>query len=167
MESTLLERSLERNPRSRSSKIEPGLTTQDNGKPHVHQVIEEFWQCIVLSQADEIELIYKGESVTFFCPDRKIVVSAVENHFGLKRVLFDKKCHPTDVEGLTYKRFGENVKSLTVTGEPAGVLSCPIHHGYILHLHTGIHHFIWEYDFWHLFLQVMADSHHASLNLKE
>ena len=74
----------------------------------------------MISQADEIELIYKGEYVTFDCPDRRIVVGAVEKQFGLKNVLFDKKCYPTDATGLTYKRFGEDVKSLTVTGEPAG-----------------------------------------------
>ena len=99
----------------------------------MHQGCKGFWQCIVISQADEIELIYKGEYVTFDCPERRIVVRAVENHFGLNNVLFDKKCYPTDAAGLTYKRFGEDVKSLTVTGEPAGVLSCSIHHGYILH----------------------------------
>ena len=76
------------------------------------------------SQADEIALIYKGEYVTFHCPERRIVVSAVEDRFGLKNVLFDNTCYPTDASRLTYKRFGEEVKSLTVTGEPAGVLYC-------------------------------------------
>ena len=84
----------------------------------------------MISQEEEIELIYKGKAVIFDCPGRRIVVRAVENHFGLKNVLFDDKCYPTDVNGLTFRTFGADVKSLRVTGElalPAGVLSCPIH----------------------------------------
>ena len=81
----------------------------------------DFDSAFAISQTDEIDLIYEGEYVTFDCPDRRIVVRAVENHFGLKKVLFDKKCYPTDATGLTFKRFGEGVKSLTVTGEPSGL----------------------------------------------
>ena len=89
----------------------------------MYQLHEEICQCIVIFQADEIELIYNGESVTFDCPGRRIAVSAVEVHFGLKKILFDKTCYPTDETGLTYKRFGHDVKRLTITGEPAGVPS--------------------------------------------
>ena len=98
---------------------------QHYGETHIYQVREEFWQCIMASQADEIKLIYNGESVIFDCPGRRIAVGAVEDIFGLKKILFDNKCYPMDGTGLTYKRFGKDIKSLTVTGVPAGELTCP------------------------------------------
>ena len=71
-------------------------------------------------QEDEIELICNDEHVMFNCPGRRIAVHAVENYFGLKKALFDGTFYPTEA-GLTYTRFGADVRSLTVT---AGVLSC-------------------------------------------
>ena len=37
--------------------------------------------------------------------------------------MFDNKCYPADEAGLTLRRFGEDVKSMTVTGVPAGAPS--------------------------------------------
>ena len=41
----------------------------------------------------------------------------------MKNVLFNDICYPTDAAGLTLMRFGEDVKSLTVKGDPSGVPS--------------------------------------------
>ena len=73
----------------------------------------------MISQAEEIELLYNGECVLFDCPGRRISVPTVENYFGLRKVLFDKTFYPTDNAGFTLK-IGLDVKRLTVSGDPTG-----------------------------------------------
>ena len=82
---------------------------------------------LVNAQADEfIELDCNGKCISFECPDRRIDVARVEQIFKLQKgsVLFDNTSYRTDDNGLT-RRIGEHVLRLTVTGEPAGVPSCP------------------------------------------
>ena len=128
LHSTLLEKTLDR---SRSFNIDPGFSTKRHGKLHMHHVREGFWQSIVI----------RRQTRSRSCTKANMLRSTVQRGglssapFGLKNVLFDNTCYPTDASRLTYKRFAEDVKSLTVTGEPAGVLSCPIHHVHIIY-HT-------------------------------
>ena len=74
----------------------------------------------VLAQADEsIDLTYNGRFISLDCPGRKIHVPSVERFFRLQNVMFNNRFFPTDAAGLT-RSFGENVTSMTLTGDPAG-----------------------------------------------